>query len=590
MKLRPEITKLAPHFAIALALALLLTWPAVLDLRGSMLGHPGNDTWNHAWGFWWVADSLSQGQVPLHTDLLDHPKGGALFFIDSFNAVWTWPIQVLAGVPAALNLAVIFAFFCNGMGAWVLGRRVLDDEWLAWVPGVIFASSAHLLGQAYNGITETLNAGFLPLYLLLLLRMLDRPSLARAAAMGAALALCSVANFYYGLFGLVLSVVVVLHRAISEPMRTGWKGFVLALGGSVALYAVLVLPVLAVLSQSMDAADALVDRDPAFVWASLVNHNITDVVSMFRPGKHYSPDLKAQYGEDLLIVTYLGWASLTLAAAGLITARPRRSLGLWIALAAVFLLFALGPYLHVGGEYLTWKGRRIPLPFLAFFEAFPLFSRISHPFRFVVPATLGLGMLAGLGAQALSRRWPVLPRPAIAGVFGALILAEVTLGSPAIWPLPRCDARIPSAYTDVPQGAILDLPITVPNLERAVYTWYQTEHGQPVPYGLNEPVPASLSDNPLTQLMVRIESAYVLSLPPMLPELELVTGARLLRAQGYRSVVVHEDLYLSPKLEMVSAVLEGLLGPPLRESGVAVYPLQPIDNDTAEPDDDDPIR
>ena len=366
--------------------------------------------------------------------------------------MWTWPIQVLAGVPAALNLAVIFAFFCNGMGAWVLGRRVLDDEWLAWVPGVIFASSAHLLGQAYNGITETLNAGFLPLYLLLLLRMLDRPSLARAAAMGAALALCSVANFYYGLFGLVLSVVVVLHRAISEPMRTGWKGFVLALGGSVALYAVLVLPVLAVLSQSMDAADALVDRDPAFVWASLVNHNITDVVSMFRPGKHYSPDLKAQYGEDLLIVTYLGWASLTLAAAGLITARPRRSLGLWIALAAVFLLFALGPYLHVGGEYLTWKGRRIPLPFLAFFEAFPLFSRISHPFRFVVPATLGLGMLAGLGAQALSRRWPVLPRPAIAGVFGALILAEVTLGSPAIWPLPRCDARIPSAYTDVPQG------------------------------------------------------------------------------------------------------------------------------------------
>jgi hypothetical protein len=573
-----------------LALALLLTWPAVLDLRGSMLGHPGNDTWNHAWGFWWVADSLGQGQVPLHTDLLDHPKGGALFFIDSFNAVWTWPIQVLAGVPAALNLAVIFAFFCNGIGAWALGRRVLDDEWLAWVPGVIFASSAHLLGQAYNGITETLNAGFLPLYLLLLLRMLDRPSLARAAAMGAALALCSVANFYYGLFGLVLSVVVVLHRAISEPMRTGWKGFALALGGSVALYAVLVLPVLAVLSQSMDAADALVDRDPAFVWASLVNHNITDVVSMFRPGKHYSPDLKAQYGEDLLIVTYLGWASLTLAAAGLITARPRRSLGLWIALAAVFLLFALGPYLHVGGEYLTWKGRRIPLPFLAFFEAFPLFSRISHPFRFVVPATLGLGMLAGLGAQALSRRWPLLPRPAIAGVLGALILAEVTLASPAIWPLPRCDARIPSAYAEVPQGAILDLPITVPNLERAVYTWYQTEHGQPVPYGLNEPVPDSLSDNPLTQLMVRIESAYVLSLPPLLPELELVAGARLLRAQGYRSVVVHETLYLSPKLEMVSAVLEGLFGPPFRESGVAVYPLQPPDDDTEEPAGGDPIR
>lgn len=570
-----SLRRLAPHVGIALALALLLTWPAVLDLRGSMLGHPGNDTWNHAWGFWWVADSLEQGQLPLRTTLLDHPSGGALFFIDSFNALWTWPIQALAGVPAALNLAVIFAFFCNGIGAWALGRRVLQDPWLAWVPGVIFAASAHLLGQAYNGITETLNAGFLPLYLLLLLRMLDRPSLARAAWMGAALALCSVANFYYGLFGIVLSLIVVLHRAITARLRTDWRAFALALGASVALYAVLVLPVLAVLSQSMDAADALVDRDPEFVWASLVNHNITDVVSMFRPGKHYSPDLKAQYGEDLLIVTYLGWVSLALGAVGLASARPKRSLGLWALLAAIFLLFALGPYLHVGGEYLTWDGRRIPLPFLVFFKAFPLFSRISHPFRFVVPATLGLGMLAGLGAQAISRRWSRLPRPAIAGVLGLLVLSEVTLASPAVWPLPRCDAKIPSAYAELDQGAVLDLPITVPNLERAVYTWYQTEHGLPVPYGLNEPVPASLADNPLTVLMVRIESAYVLSLPPMLPELELVVGARRLQAEGYRHIVVHEALYLSPKLEMVSAVLEGLFGPPLRSDGVAVYALRP---------------
>lgn len=569
------LRQLAPHLGIALILALLLTWPAVLDLRGGMLGHPGNDTWNHAWGFWWVADSLGQGQLPLRTDLLDHPSGGALFFIDSFNALWTWPIQALAGVPAALNLAVIFAFFCNGIGAWALGRRVLQDPWLAWVPGVIFAASAHLLGQAYNGITETLNAGFLPLYLLLLLRMLDRPSLARAAWMGAALALCSVANFYYGLFGIVLSLVVVLHRAITARLRTDWGAFGLALGASVALYAVLVLPVLAVLSQSMDAADALVDRDPEFVWASLVNHNITDVVSMFRPGKHYSPDLKAQYGEDLLIVTYLGWVSLALGAIGLASARPKRSLGLWALLAGIFLIFALGPYLHVGGEYLTWDGRRIPLPFLVFFKAFPLFSRISHPFRFVVPATLGLGMLAGLGAQAISRRWARLPRPAIAGVLGLLVLSEVTLASPAVWPLPRCDASIPSAYADLDQGAVLDLPITVPNLERAVYTWYQTEHGLPVPYGLNEPVPASLADNPLTVLMVRIESAYVLSLPPMLPELELVIGARRLQAEGYRHIVVHEELYLSPKLEMVSAVLEGLFGPPLRSDGVAVYALSP---------------
>ena len=569
--MRHVLRRLAPHLLIAALLSVLLTWPAVVDLRGAMPGHPGNDTWNHAWGFWWVGQELSQGQLPLHTDLIGHPDGGSLYFIDSFNALWTLPVQWLLGVPAALNVAVLVAFFTNAIGGWLLGRHVLRDDWAAWVPAVAFTASAHLLGQAYNGITETLNAGFIPIYLWALLRMLDRPSWQRAALMGAALALCSIANFYYGLFGVVLSVVVVLHRLITAHLRTSWLPFAGALVGSVALYAMLVLPVLGVLSGSMSADDALVDRDPEFVWASLVNHNITDLVSMFRPGKHYSPDLLAIYGEHLLIVTYLGWVTISLATLGLLLNRPRRENGLWLTLAVVFLVFALGPYLHIGGEYVELDNRRIPLPFLAFFKAFPLFSRISHPFRFVVPATLALGMLGGWGIRALQRRWAHLPGWLLPALACTLVTAEVTLGSPAVWPLPRCSAEIPSVYAELDGGAVLDLPITVPNLERAVYTWYQTEHGQPVPYGLNDPVPTSLATNPLTATLVAMESGYIISLPPMLPELELVAGAERLKAEGYTHIVVHEDLYIGPKLEMVSAVLEGLFGEPVRRDGVAVY-------------------
>ena len=40
---------------------------------------------------------------------------------------------------------------------------------------------------------------------------------------------------------------------------------------------------------------------------------------------------------------------------------------------------------------------------LPFFEAFPIFDRISHPFRFVVPAMLGLAVLAGHGTRLLLR-------------------------------------------------------------------------------------------------------------------------------------------------------------------------------------------
>jgi len=558
---------------LAFGLAILLTWPAVLDLTGSMIGHPGNDTWNHAWGYWWILDGLARdGALPVRTALLNHPDGGSLFFIDTFNALWSLPLALAGGVPLAYNLVVLFGFFWNAFGTWMLARYVLRDRWAAWVPAIVFASSAHLLGQTYNGITETVNAGWIPVAIYALLRLMDRPGLARGAALGLALALCSISNFYYGLFALLCMVVVTLHRAITEPRRVVWWRFVGFTVAGAALYSALVLPVLRTLQSSIDAADAMVNRDPTFVWESLINHNITDVVSFFRPGHHYSPDLKALYGEDLLIVIYLGWVAIGLAAYALAAHRPRRDLSLWVVFTLLFAVFAMGPYLNFGGEYVLWRGERVPLPFLVFFRAFPLFERISHPFRFVVPATIGLGLLAGFGAKELIRRIP-LGKPITAGAIGGLILVEVLLLSPAPWPLPRCDAEIPEVYTALHGGAVLDLPITVPNLERAVYTWYQTEHGLPSPYGLNDPIPAAIGDNPLTQVLVQVEASRAGSLPRMLPDLEMVAGAHMLEAQGYRWIVVHERLYPATKREHVRAILDGLLGPPDRRDDVAVYRL-----------------
>ena len=574
---------------------MLITWPAALDLSGSMVGHPGNDTWNHAWGFWWVQDGvLSDGSVPLATELLNHPTGGSLFFIDSFNALLSLPAGLL-GVPLAFNLAVLLAFAFNAFGMWVLAREVLKDAVVAWVPAVVFCSSAHLMGQAYNGISETLNAGWLPLTCWALIRLLDRQRPGRALALGALLGLCSLSNFYYGLFGILVCVIGALHRAITEPRLTRWGPFVGFSALGAALYAVLVLPVLRVLSASLGAEDAMVNRDQDFVWQSLLNHNITDAVGFIRPGRIYTPDLKALYGEDLLIVTYLGWVALALAALAFARARPSRQLSLWAVFSVTFVVFALGPYLHVNGNYVTWEGdwvnaevfavnpdayKVIPLPFLTFFEAFPIFSRISHPFRFVVPALLGVGMLAGFGARwlgaelTLAVKNPRVARFAVTGLASAAILAEVLLASPAPWPLPRCDAEIPSVYANIQgDGAVLDLPITVPNLERAVYTWYQTGHGRPSPYGLNDPIPDPLERNPLTAMLVQVEASRAVTLPRMLPELEMVIGRRQLKAQGYRYIVVHERLYPEHKKRMVQDILEPLLGEPVREDGVAIYDL-----------------
>ena len=47
---------------------------------------------------------------------------------------------------------------------------------------------------------------------------------------------------------------------------------------------------------------------------------------------------------------------------------------------------------------------------------------------------------------------------------------------PAKIPLPRSEAKISTIYDNLEDGAVLDLPMTLPNLERVVYVYYQSQH------------------------------------------------------------------------------------------------------------------
>lgn len=548
--------------AVSFALAVLVTWPVAIDPMGGLLGHPGNDVWNHVWGYWWVAEEVGAGRVPLVTDLLRFPGSSKLFFIDTFGALWTLPVQWLAGPVAAYNLSCFVGFWLSGFASWLLARHVCDARFgggdvPAAVGATAFALSPHLLAQAYNGISETLTAGTFALAMWAFLRLLDRVTVGRGLAAAATGALCMVSNSYYGLFAALGAVVFTLGAVAGRWERVHWRGLPLPALLGAGLAAALVAPSLWLLAESLEGPSAIVNRDPDFVWRSLISHNITDLVSVFRPGKVYSPDLKVEHGEDLLIVTYVGWCTLALAALGLWSLKRGRDRWPWVAWVAFFGLMMLGPYLYVGGEYVTVADRRVPLPFLVFFDAFPIFARISHPFRFAVPVQLGLAVLATLGARQLGR-------PALAAA-GALLGAELLLGSPGPWPLARSPTEMPESTRlmaeDTTAGAVLDLPMGLPNLERAIYNYWQIGHGRPSPYSLNEPNPDVLERSRFARTLRVAEAARLDRLPPLLPELDLVVGGRALADLGVRYVVMHERFYLRERATSTLALLRVALGP-----------------------------
>ncbi len=561
-------------------LALLLTWPLGVSPGSALLGHPGNDVWNHVWGYWWVADEIGAGRLPFRTDLMHFPDTSRLFFIDTFGAVISLPIQWFFGPVVAMNSVFFGCFWGAGLAAWALARHVRatllgpgpEADRDALVAALAFAASPHLMAQAYNGITETLFAGGLPLATLAVLRLYERPNIARALLAAGAMALCTLANWYYGLFAVIGSALLLVLFALTRRERIRWSALPRALGLASVVAAAAVAPVLAGFAATLDGPDAIVQRDPEFVWKSLITHNITDLVSAFRPGHTYSPDLKVLHGEELLIVTYVGWTLLLLAGLGLVRMRRWRDSLPWVVWSALFALLMLGPYLYVNGAYVTLWDRQIPLPFLALFDVTPVFQRISHPFRFVVGVQLGLGILATIGIGAL--------RPLARGAVAAVLLVEVLLLSPAPWPLPRSDATMPE-YTaelaaDPAPGGVLDLPISLANLERAVYLYWQTSHRRPSPYALNEPLPNVLDRSHLARALVIAEAGRLDRLPPMLAELDLVAAGRALARLGVRYIVVHDALYPPERREQTLTLLRTALGPETRatDDGRHVWRLE----------------
>ena len=565
-------------FACALyaVLAMAVTWPMVIEPRSALVGHPGNDSWNHAWGFWWVAfEVFEQGQWPDWTQLQAYPRGGALFFIDTFNALIALPFTALFGPALGYNALVLGGMWVSCLGAWALAKHVVRDGAAALIAGTVYGLSAHLLAQTYNGITETINAGWFALSILAVVRLLERPSLRRGLVAGLVYTICGISNSYYGLFALVATGILLAHRALRGTYPTDWRQ---ALRGG-ALGALPFLPLVVgalwLLARSLGAEDALVGRDPEFVWRSLLDHNMTDLQCFFRPGRFYSPDLQALYGEELIIVTYVGWVSIFLAGWALFKSPRRGPLAPWLWVIVVFGIFSLGPYLYVFGEYVEVGGSRIPLPFLVFFKAFPLFSRISHPFRFVVGVELGLAVMAAYGVHRLIRHRGRRFGYVVGALFACLVVAETWKLSPTPLPLPQSPAAVPSAFESIASddvaGAVLDLPITVPNLERGVFAWYQTSHARPSPYALNEPMPSVLTANRLAQVLAQLEAGRFRVLPQHLPDLGMVAWSRILRRLGYRYVVVHERYYTPPKLAQTETVLSALFGAPSKSDGLSVY-------------------
>lgn len=574
-----------PALAGYLALTVAFFWPVVTHLSTRILVDGGDGAF-FLWNLWWVPRAVLEGHNPFTTTDLFHPLGADTAFNTSIPLVGlaSWPVQKLFGLAVAANLTQLAAVVLSALGAYLLALHVGAGRLPAFFAGVAFAFTPWRLGHlaAHFNLNHT---ELLPFTLLALLRLYDRPSRGRAAALGGMLGVTVLTNGNYALFLAMAAVVVAAWRW----RETFTRAFLVRAAQASVVAGVVALPMLVAM-----ADEVIVERsvDPIPGWGGADVYS-ADLVSWVvpPPERRFLPDMlegahpAATRGESMVFPT---WTLLALGLAGIV-AGGRRS-RVWTLLTFTFVILSLGPFLQVNG----WRGSGftrfgigfgVPLPYLLL-QRTRLLNEARVPGRFAVVAILGLAVLAALALTRLARSHPRAGMAAVALAL-PLVLAE---SLPAGF-VPTLPAAIPPAYgaiaADDSPGAVLEIPLqwhtgmgNYGDWEgiHTIFMYYATRHGRPLVGSVASRYPARDLDR-----LVRIPVYdQIIGLQPTTPEGTYLPvpvgrpagadypdpsfGVADLRRLGIGFVVTHRD---RPR-PAVEDYLAGLGLPVLADDGTVV--------------------
>jgi hypothetical protein len=315
------------------ALALVWTFPLAAHLSSRLPGEGAGDNIAFLWNFWWMRQALAHPALSFfHTDRLFVPFGIDLTLhthtaLPAFiGATILAPLSTIA----AQNVMILATLAFNGFAAYLLAFDRTRDRAAAAVGGVIFAGSPYIAGHML-GHFNLIGAWGIPLFVMYLLRALERRSVRFSLAAGLTLIAVAYTDYYYVVYCAVLAVMLALWSVrplaaaprrvtVPEAIRAG---VLLVL----ALDAVLIAAILATggFTVTVGALHVVARRTTnllAIAWGVLALWGLL----------HYRVRIRAQPVERALALQHLRtWTPLVLVAAAGITPLVLNLWHLWSA-------------------------------------------------------------------------------------------------------------------------------------------------------------------------------------------------------------------------------------------------------------------
>jgi hypothetical protein len=500
-------------FGLFVALAIVHTWPLASD-PAHLARHDNRDTMLNEWIVAWVAHQAPRNPFHLFDANIFYPERYTLAYSEAMipQAAMAAPLLAVGASPVlAYSLLLMAGFALTGWSMCLVVRAWTGDWSAGMVSGAIFAFSAHALTRLPH--LQAQHVEFLPLALLALDRLLERPTVRRAAG----LAVWSVLQATTSVYLLALTFFALVAAVLSRPRD--WLGdrfvpFARALLMAAGLSALALIPFLLPYyhaNQDLGLTRSLVDAamysatwkdylsTPSRLWFPLWSHRFFVGTALF-------PGVVGLGLALLAVISGDGWRN------------PRARMCLAIGIVGVALSF--GPAMP---GYAT------------LYAVVPVLRAIRATARFGYLATLAVAGLAGFGVVVLrrmtrARAWPLLAMMLLAGASAESLVAPLGLS--------RFEA-IPPIYRHLPRDPatrVVEFPFFGPASSQfhAAYMLNSTAHWYPIVNGYSGFQPASF-----------YQHAFVLQGFPDGPSMAL------LHELGITHVFVHATQMSPARLELI---------------------------------------
>lgn len=515
---------------VAIALAVLMTWPLAAGL--TRLGR--TTTMDGLYGIWnvaWVAHAIVTRPTALFDANIFFPHRDTLAYSESnlvagVVAIPAW--LVTHNAYAAHNTAVLFAFASTFLGTWLLARYLSGHAAAAGIAAILFAFCPFF--YAHSAHIQLLMAGGIPLSMLALHRLVDKPTPGRGVVLGIALAGQALACAYYGIFAGLMVGYGVLFFAVRRHL---WRspGFWTAVVVAAATAGAIVLPfVLPYLEMQRDSGFVRL-LDDAGRYSATWQSYLASPAHGHRPLLLLARQLGWRIGE----VLFPGMLAIVLGVTGMAlswrsTRREpapgddRETLMLYGTLGALAVWGSFGP---AAGLY-TWLYRIIPL-----------FTFLRAPSRFGLLLAFVLALFASL---ALKRLLPIAGRRTLlaGSALAALAIAELNV-VPFPWERALPVSTNYTVLAAMPRGAVAEFPFYGERVAyplHAQYMVFSTAHWMPLVNGYSDYIPADFR-----------EAAFVLD---SFPSNDTFT---VLRKYRVRYIGIHWDMY-GPRADEIRTKLK----------------------------------